>query len=587
MTRSSGLRRLAVVGAGLLLAANGALAAPFSAELQMSNPQGVTIRVMSCFQYPPPAGCAPVRIVIRNGDRTAHQWNIRFDSRENMWMDERGCSSEVSVEVKAGEEKTVDAVVPLLSPFNSYVEPGLRIGCRGPAATDGEHTWQSPGGTADAAFFAMSQSLATMAWGTMDTEWTASRSGSSTPSYGRSGVPGTPFDPAMAPSDFLGWTGCSVVMLGPSDWTTMTSPARQALCDWVAAGGHLLLCSLDGTMPAGPKTGVVGLGRISRVSASRVADFVTKAIAEIRDIPDGLRKNLSDSYHRGFWSMANLVPAIVISSGLIVLFVIGFAVLVGPVNFIVLARKRRHMHLFWTTPAISLLAGLLLFAMIALQDGFGGKGHRFTLAYLDPDAHKAVVLQEQVSRTGVLLSSSFPRTQDAFITDVAMESSDAQRSRRMDVASDTLSGDWFASRSVRGQHIRASIPTRARIEIAPGTPPVVVSAIPTTLKTIYYRDVGQRIWKATGVHTGTRVAMTPELDASAAGNWWLGRLRLAGGATRKDLIDVNSALPPDSFIAEADGPTEHVIPTLKAIDWEQDAMLYFGPVVTSGTGAAP
>jgi amino acid transporter len=100
----------------------------------------------------------------------------------------------------------------------------------------------------------------------------------------------------------------------------------------------------------------------------------------------------------------------------LIVFITAFAAIVGPLNLYWLAGGARRHRLFWTTPLISLAASLLLVVVILLQDGFGGVGKRVLLTYILPGEKKAVVLQEQVTRTGVLLGREFDVQEDVFLT---------------------------------------------------------------------------------------------------------------------------------------------------------------------------
>ena len=67
------------------------------------------------------------------------------------------------------------------------------------------------------------------------------------------------------------------------------------------------------------------------------------------------------------------------------------AVLIGPVNIFLLRRKNQQMKLFWTVPAVSLLACVLVVFYAAIADG--GKRMRVcSLTYLDQGARSAFTI---------------------------------------------------------------------------------------------------------------------------------------------------------------------------------------------------
>src|SRR5690606_18267044 len=111
--------------------------------------------------------------------------------------------------------------------------------------------------------------------------------------------------------------------------------------------------------------------------------------------------------------------------GLFVVVLIAFGLLVGPVNLFVFAKSGQRHRLFITTPIISLATCALLILLILIQDGTGGRGERIVLMEVRPDAdeNRAYLHQEQVSRTGVLLGSSFELKESAVISPVPLADS--------------------------------------------------------------------------------------------------------------------------------------------------------------------
>ena len=67
------------------------------------------------------------------------------------------------------------------------------------------------------------------------------------------------------------------------------------------------------------------------------------------------------------------------------------AVLIGPVNIFLLRRKNRQMKLFWTVPAVSLLACVLVVFYAAIADG-GRRMRVCSLTYLDQGARSAFTI---------------------------------------------------------------------------------------------------------------------------------------------------------------------------------------------------
>jgi hypothetical protein len=131
----------------------------------------------------------------------------------------------------------------------------------------------------------------------------------------------------------------------------------------------------------------------------------------------------------------------------------------------VFAGRGRPSRIFWTTPVISLVATAFLLGLMFFRDGVGGSGARRTLVLLDPDRNSMAVLQEQFSRTGILLGRSFPIREPSWMlpqpTDTfAMSTTGMSRSAGsfIEVNDERRTGDWFSSRSDQAFTLQAVRP---------------------------------------------------------------------------------------------------------------------------------
>src|SRR5262249_55733144 len=70
-------------------------------------------------------------------------------------------------------------------------------------------------------------------------------------------------------------------------------------------------------------------------------------------------------------------------------FMLGFVVLVGPVNVYWLSRKNRRIWLLWTVPVFSLLTTFLLFGYVAMTDGWHPHFRGLSITVLDENDQRA------------------------------------------------------------------------------------------------------------------------------------------------------------------------------------------------------
>src|SRR5207247_11070803 len=73
----------------------------------------------------------------------------------------------------------------------------------------------------------------------------------------------------------------------------------------------------------------------------------------------------------------------------LLLIMLVFVILIGPVNLIVLSKKKKKMWLLWTVPAISLLTCLAVSAYTVFSEGWGGRARYLSFTILDERSHRA------------------------------------------------------------------------------------------------------------------------------------------------------------------------------------------------------
>jgi hypothetical protein len=275
---------------------------------------------------------------------------------------------------------------------------------------------------------------------------------------------------------------------------------------------------------------------------------------------------------------------------LIGLILIAFGLLVGPINLFYLAKAGRRQRLFFTTPIISLGASVLLIIYILFQDGTGGSGVRTSLVYVNPDAATASIRQDQISRTGVLFSTSFTTDEPAMISPALLETSrwtrlkpsgynyNGQEQRYSQSDPKSFAGDWFQSRSEQGQCLQLIRSSRGRMELAAasadGQPPSLRSSFSYSIETVFYVDEKEQLWKSTsGVKTGGTLQFersTPDEFTKA--------LKANGLATHPQLSNCLKSLQPKHFYGFTTDPNAEFITTLKSLAWKQNISLVWGLV---------
>ena len=201
-------------------------------------------------------------------------------------------------------------------------------------------------------------------------------------------------------SDWLNYTRYDGVVLDAKDLEAAPIDVVDALRRYTSAGGTLLVVGGAWQPPAdwrprsdaqpGITVDHCGFGVVLNPDTSRPGLLPFKAVLDQVDrtaMP--FRNNYSvEDANSHFPVVEDLqVPV----KGLLVL-MIGFAVVIGPVNLWVLGRYKRRMWLLWTVPAFSLLTCLAVWIYATAAEGWSGHERTRTLTLLDQDNLTATTL---------------------------------------------------------------------------------------------------------------------------------------------------------------------------------------------------
>ena len=536
--------------------------------IALENNAEAKISVSSYFRNLPPSGYAPIAVNINNDSARAQSWSFQFNSPAYAYYSGRSMAFAVDLTVQSKSTRTFKILVPLAFRGENYFGPSLSVKVSGPW-TSGKSIQQFPTGNRSgkplSAFVAMSDTLAAPSWSRLEKEF----------EEGKKELTGTRFEPDDLPDDWRGLAGITGLWLTNDEFNFLWPGQRAALREWVYRGGSLFV---QGAADLDPQFRLTGFGQIL-VTPDAVLDIprTASAIEALKAVT--LETQLGKDYS-GSWKAVTTLGPIKLNASLLIGFMALFAVVAGPVNLFVFARRARRHRLFWTTPLISLATTGVLLVLIIFQDGFGGSGSRVTLIYVSPTEKRDVLLQEQIARTGVLLSSSFTTQDPCCIAPITLNFSLTDSKHEYENSGASFGGEWFVSRAVQAHWIESIAPTRAGIVFAnavkigdASVPPVIVSNISGVLEQLYFRDENGRTWRASNVHTGQRVTMEsegqiPDLLPAEAGP------RLHTMLSR--VIDRNG------YFYAISRDTGSLIKTLPSIRWKNDCVIYLGPLFNSG-----
>lgn len=335
----------------------------------------------------------------------------------------------------------------------------------------------------------------------------------------------------IAPLDWRAYAGYAGIVVTDKEWRAMDPGARVAIGQYVKGGGRLLVLVPDETaattLPAFPKPddpklgNQAGLGRAGfALTEQQNAASIIKALAWNGSTDPSEKEMLSQSLRNWRNNAPEFFPrrSSVFTGFLMLIVLVAFAILIGPVNLFVFAPAKRRHRLFFSVPVIALSTSLLLLVFVLLSDGIGGKGHRYLLIENRPGEGEAVnhIIQYQTSRCGVLFSTGFESKASAIIRDLGdagtgFNQGTSGEARELVAEPDNLtgSGPWFVSRTNQNYRVAALVPGRGRVEVrGQGAGAQLTSTFAYPLEAIWFRDAEGKWWKSGPLKLGEPTGVT-------------------------------------------------------------------------------
>ena len=482
------------------------------------------IEVSCIFGKLPAYGYAPIRVKVNNGTAQDRSFTLNFSSKDGYSYNSEvnRVESQFRVQCPAGGFSQYDLTVPVNTVISSgtYGDENkleVTIITSGFPTKDGSMESSMP---EEWPSVIMGNELFVVNASRLDDHLNKSYLGSSR--HGSVEFAGE-FDPKVMPEDHRAYKGYEVIIMTAAEWKLLSPGARLAILESNRLGSKLIiytkqrsetLTSLQIASPQdGAKSALRSFGSVSIENLPADNKLPLKNTASIV----GDRAKAKETFYLSIvddylskWPLEKVLGNKNFNIAFFIIILLIFGILVGPINLFVFAKKGKRHRLFITTPLISLAASLLLIITIIIQDGFGGKGHRLLLMEVRADENKAYIIQEQVSRTGVLLKNSFETSESTLISPVVLaqsrwtrvtDSYKSSNSYTVNLGEKGLKaeGDWFQSRSVHGHLLQTLRPSRGKISLlnqSPSQAPTLTSSFDFDLDTVFYQDPDSVWWKS-------------------------------------------------------------------------------------------
>jgi len=238
---------------------------------------------------------------------------------------------------------------------------------------------------------------------------------------------------------------------------------------------------------------------------------------------------------------------------LMIVILIGFVVLAGPVNLVLLHKLKRRTWFLWTLPAISILTSAVVFATALLNEGFTPTVRRDVITILDQQTQQATT----VGALGIYAPVAPGNLEFSAHTEVTpLLSSYGQDPGSNRGANWTkgqiFTGKWLASRVPAHFAVRKSEVRKERLGVTweSGTP-TVVNSLGTDITYLCLADAQGNIFEATHLRAGQRAKLQRVAGKQTVINYLKTEFLLS---TDKDTLESEypKNLTPSTYFARLD-----------------------------------
>lgn len=527
-------------------------------------------------------GFLPVRVHIENGTDSAHAWQYTFTVKANGRDEASG-----EIEVPARSVRDVDLLIPRnrVVAEDQYVNAYVRFSGHAVNGSEVSINSSSSYGSGDqTAYIAMSESLSST-WGMLETWLKTASIGapSRAPMTKPRSLLGSQVNLAEMPADSRAFFGIAGLWLTLGEWQQLPMEKRAAIREAVDAGCRLfIVCD---ALPAPPisdlpqlskfnEPALSGFGMVTFVQSESGKLVTADVLPDIEKL-DGVLLPPQRNKAEARSPLVDRLGTPRLNAFLLIGFLVVFAVVAGPVNVLWIAPANRRYRLFFSVPLISIAASVLIGLLIVFGDGFGGIGGRNVLLYLSPE-NRAVAVQEQASRTSLLFNRTFQVPLETEISGSPISPRGNDKSISLDRDGLNLSGDWFRSRSVQEQFLRAAFPSRASVQLQTGGDGklTLLSNCPGALHHLFYIDREGKYWQIPELLPG-RPEILKESSQKALDDFLIEASK-DFNQNMKELLDTVEHRP-GHFYALMDPMPGAPIETLTSIRWNIQSIICFGP----------
>ena len=194
-----------------------------------------------------------------------------------------------------------------------------------------------------------------------------------------------------------------------------------------------------------------------------------------------------------------------------------FVAVIGPVNLIVLSRKKRRIWMFWTVPVISLLTCVAVFAYATLAEGWNKHGRTEGVTILDENIHRATTIGWTAFYTSLTPGDGL---HFGYETELTPQTIDMKTERTINWTKDQhLQNGWVTARIPAHFMLRKSEVRRERVTVrteANGRLKIV-NGLGADIRQFWLADRDGTIHTALNIRAGAEANLTPQPELHLSG----------------------------------------------------------------------
>ncbi len=329
----------------------------------------------------------------------------------------------------------------------------------------------------------------------------------------RSGYPAADWS-----GNWLAFSRYDGILVTASDMKTMPIPAKWALLAYVKCGGTLAVLG-DFQIPeetaesdAEKTVYHTGFGQCIVLPVSSAAQLSELQVRFLHRMwletpAPWLKYDSPASAHADF----PVVGDMEINVRGFFLGMLIFVIAAGPVNFLVLSRKKKKIWLLWTVPAMSLFTCGAVFLYAALSEGMGSDIRLSAFTVLNENRHEAATLGMAAYYCRLTPGAGLRFSDDTEISPIISRTYGSGTPRTLDWTNGQhLETGWVSARVPACFQIRKYETRRERLQISTESDPWVVNGLGSDIRELWVCDAGGRIFHERNIPAGSRKSLKME-----------------------------------------------------------------------------